>query len=154
MARCKALADTLTARQITSARLAVAVQPDIQTEQCSKCARHRRGTTKRMSRAAVALQSAGWSRYAETPSGTQEALGATGGVVAAALSLMWALLIAKVFTLDAYTGVQCLSLLSVTIALGLKGVGRLAEGRRSGGGLCGKGVSAASSAPKDTKKAR
>ena len=107
-----------------------------------------------MSRAAVALQSEGWSRYAETPSGTQEALGATGGVVAAALTLMWALLIAKVFALDAYTGVQCLSLLSVTIALGLKGVGRLAEGRWCGGGAGGNDDGAASGTAADSKKAR
>ena len=59
-----------------------------------------------MSRAALAMQSAGWGRLcAAVP-----AIDATCGLVAAALAAAWAVLIGKVFTLDAYTGVQMLSL--------------------------------------------
>ena len=53
------------------------------------------------------MQSAGWGgSAAAVPSD----LDATSGLVAAALAAAWAVLIAKVFTLDAYTGVQMLSL--------------------------------------------
>ena len=94
-----------------------------------------------MSRAALAMQSAGWGGHAPTPSD----LDATGGSVAAALAGAWALLIAKVFTLDAYTGVQMLSLWLVSVACFLRGVGRLQE--RRGGGATG----AASTETKKTK---
>ena len=84
-----------------------------------------------MSRAALAMQSAGWGgSAAAVPSD----LDATSGLVAAALAAAWALLIGKVFTLDAYTGVQMLSLWLVSVACFLRGVGRLQERRRGGAG--------------------
>ena len=99
-----------------------------------------------MSRAALAMQSAGWGgSAAAVPSD----LDATGGLVAAA----WAVLIGKVFTLDAYTGVQMLSLWLVSCACFLRGVGRLAERRRGGSS----GAAAASSETKtssETKKTK
>ena len=101
-----------------------------------------------MSRAALAMQSAGWGGHAPTPSD----LDATGGLVAVALAAAWALLIGKVFTLDAYTGVQMLSLWLVSVACFLRGVGRLQERRRGG-----TGPAAASSETKtssETKKTR
>ena len=101
-----------------------------------------------MSRAALAMQSAGWGGHAPTPSD----LDATSGLVAAALAAAWAMLIAKVFTLDAYTGVQMLSLWLVSVACFLRGVGRLQERRRGGSS----GAEAASTETKtsETKKTR
>ena len=95
-----------------------------------------------MSRAALAMQSAGWGgSAAAVPSD----LDATSGLVAAALTAAWALLIAKVFTLDAYTGVQMLSLWLVSCACFLRGVERLRERRSSG---------AAAASTAETKKTR
>ena len=75
------------------------------------------------------MQSAGWGgSAAAVPSD----LDATCGLGAAALAAAWAVLIAKVFTLDAYTGVQMLSLWLVSVACFLRGVGRLQERRRGG----------------------
>ena len=99
------------------------------------------GDATQMSRAALAMQSAGWGGHAPTPSD----LDATGGLVAAALAAAWALLIGKVFTLDAYTGVQMLSLWLVSCACFLRGVGRLRERRSSG---------AAAASTAETKKTR
>ena len=82
-----------------------------------------------MSRAAIAMQSAGWGGSAPA---VPSDLDATGGLVAAALAAAWAVLITKVFTLDAYTGVQMLSLWLVSVACFLRGVGRLQERRRGG----------------------
>ena len=95
-----------------------------------------------MSRAALAMQSAGWGGSAPA---VPSDLDATSGLVAAALAAAWALLIGKVFTLDAYTGVQMLSLWLVSVACFLRGVGRLQE--RRGGGATG----AASTETKKTK---
>ena len=97
-----------------------------------------------MSRAALAMQSAGWSGYT---SAAPSDLDATGGLVAAALAAAWALLIGKVFTLDAYTGVQMLSLWLVSVACILRGVGRLQERRRGSSS----GAAAASTETKKTK---
>ena len=95
-----------------------------------------------MSRAALAMQSAGWGgSAAAVPSD----LDATIGLVAAGLAAAWAVLIAKVFTLDAYTGVQMLSLWLVSVACFLRGVGRLRERRSSG---------AAATSTAETKKTR
>ena len=103
-----------------------------------------------MSRAALAMQSPGWGgSAAAVPSD----LDATGGLVAAALAAAWAVLIAKVFTLDAYTGVQMLSLWLVSVACFLRGVGRLQERRRGGSS----GAAAASTETKtssETKKTK
>ena len=102
-----------------------------------------------MSRAALAMQSAGWGGNAPTPSD----LDAASGLVAAALAAAWALLIAKVFTLDAYTGVQMLSLWLVSVACFLRGFGRLQERRRGGAS----GTASASTETKtssETKKTR
>ena len=93
------------------------------------------------------MQSAGWGgSAAAAPSD----LDATGGLVAAALAAAWAVLIAKVFTLDAYTGVQMLSLWLVSCACFLRGVGRLQE-RRGGGASGASGAAAASTETKKTK---
>ena len=103
-----------------------------------------------MSRAALAMQSAGWGgSAAAVPSD----LDATSGLVAAALAAAWALLIAKVFALDAYTGVQMLSLWLVSVACFLRGFGRLQERRRGGAS----GTASASTETKtssETKKTR
>ena len=96
-----------------------------------------------MSRAALAMQSAGWGGSAAA---VPNDLDTTGGLVAAALAAAWALLIAKVFTLDAYTGVQMLSLWLVSVACFLRGVGRLQDRRRGGSSRA-----AASSETKKTK---
>ena len=80
-----------------------------------------------MSRAAIAMQSAGWGGSAAA---VPNDLDATSGLVAAALAAAWALLITKVFTLDAYTGVQMLSLWLVSVACVFRGLGRLQERRR------------------------
>ena len=96
-----------------------------------------------MSRAAIAMQSAGWGGSAAA---VPNDLDATSGLVAAALAAAWALLITKVFTLDAYTGVQMLSLWLVSVACFLRGVGRLQERRR--------GSSGAASASSETKKTK
>ena len=97
-----------------------------------------------MSRAALAMQSAGWGgSAAAVPSD----LDATCGLVAAALAAAWAVLIGKVFTLDAYTGVQMLSLWLVSVACFLRGVGRLQERRRG----VSSGAAAASTETKKTK---
>ncbi len=101
-----------------------------------------------MSRAALAMQSAGWGGHAPTPSD----LDATGGLVAAALAGAWALLIAKVFTLDAYTGVQMLSLWLVSVACFLRGVGRLQERRR--GGTAGPAAASSEAKTSETKKTK
>ena len=96
------------------------------------------------------MQSAGWGGYA---SAAPSDLDATGGLVAAALAAAWALLIAKVFTLDAYTGVQMLSLWLVSVACFLRGFGRLQERRRGGAS----GTASASTETKtssETKKTR
>ena len=95
-----------------------------------------------MSRAALAMQSAGWGGSAAA---VPNDLDATGGLVAAALATAWAVLIGKVFTLDAYTGVQMLSLWLVSVACFLSGVGRLRERRSSG---------AAAASTAETKKTR
>ena len=102
-----------------------------------------------MSRAALAMQSAGWGGHAPTPSD----LDATGGLVAVAFAAAWALLIGKVFTLDAYTGVQMLSLWLVSVACFFRGLGRLQERRRGGAS----GTASASTETKtspETKKTR
>ena len=101
-----------------------------------------------MSRAALAMQSAGWGGHAPTPSD----LDATGGLVAAALAAAWAVLIAKVFTLDAYTGVQMLSLWLVSVACFLRGVGRLQERRR--GGTAGPAAASSEAKTSETKKTK
>ena len=101
-----------------------------------------------MSRAAVAMQSAGWGGHAPTPSD----LDATGGLVAVALAAAWALLIGKVFTLDAYTGVQMLSLWLVSVACFLRGVGRLQERRR--GGTAGPAAASSEAKTSETKKTK
>ena len=101
-----------------------------------------------MSRAALAMQSAGWGGHAPTPSDLD-----ASGLVAAALAAAWAVLIGKVFTLDAYTGVQMLSLWLVSVACFLRGVGRLQERRRGGSS----GAAPASSETKtssETKKTK
>ena len=96
-----------------------------------------------MSRAALAMQSAGWGgSAAAVPSD----LDATIGLVAAGLAAAWAVLIAKVFKLDAYTGVQMLSLWLVSCACFLRGVGRLQQRRR--------GSSGAAAASTETKKTK
>ena len=100
-----------------------------------------------MSRAAIAMQSAGWGGSAPA---VPSDLDATSGLVAAALAAAWAVLIAKVFTLDAYTGVQMLSLWLVSCACFLRGVGRLQE-RRGGGASGASGAAAASTETKKTK---
>ena len=97
-----------------------------------------------MSRAALAMQSAGWSGYT---SAAPSDLDATSGLVAAALAAAWAVLIAKVFTLDAYTGVQMLSLWLVSVVCFLRGVGRLEERRR-------RGSTRAATASSETKKTK
>lgn len=79
-------------------------------------------------------------------------LDATGGLVAAALTAAWALLIAKVFTLDAYTGVQMLSLWLVSVACFLRGFGRLQERRRGGAGTASASTETKTSS--ETKKTR
>ena len=96
-----------------------------------------------MSRAAIAMQSAGWGGSAPA---VPSDLDATCGLVAAALAAAWAVLIAKVFTLDAYTGVQMLSLWLLSVACFLRGVGRLQERRRGG--------TAGSAAASETKKTK
>ena len=88
------------------------------------------------------MQSAGWAGSAPA---VPNDLDATGGLVAAALAAAWAVLIGKVFTLDAYTGVQMLSLWLVSVACFLRGVGRLRERRSSG---------AAAASTAETKKTR
>ena len=90
------------------------------------------------------MQSAGWSgSAAAVPSD----LDATGGLVAVALAAAWALLIGKVFTLNAYTGVQMLSLWLVSVACFLRGIGRMQERRRGGSS----GTASTSSETKKTK---
>ena len=102
-----------------------------------------------MSRAALAMQSAGWGgSAAAVPSD----LDATGGLVAVALAAAWALLIGKVFTLDAYTGVQMLSLWLVSVACILRGVGRLQERRR--GGTAGAAAASSEAKTSETKKTK
>jgi hypothetical protein len=103
-----------------------------------------------MSRAALAMQSPGWGGSAVA---VPNDLDATGGLVAVALAAAWAVLIAKVFTLDAYTGVQMLSLWLVSVACFLRGFGRLQERRRGGAS----GTASASTETKtssETKKTR
>ena len=102
-----------------------------------------------MSRAAIAMQSAGWGgAAAAVPSD----LDATTGLVAAALAAAWAVLIAKVFTLDAYTGVQMLSLWLVSCACFLRGVGRLQERRGGSSGAAAASTEAKTSS--ETKKTK
>ena len=102
-----------------------------------------------MSRAALAMQSPGWGGSAVA---VPNDLDATGGLVAAALTAAWALLIAKVFTLDAYTGVQMLSLWLVSVACFLRGFGRLQERRRGGAGTASASTETKTSS--ETKKTR
>ena len=104
-----------------------------------------------MSRAALAMQSAGWGGSA---SAVPSDLDATGGLVAAALTAAWAVLIAKVFTLDAYTGVQMLSLWLMSVACFLRGVGRLQERRRRGGSSGAAAASTATKTSSETKKTK
>ena len=102
-----------------------------------------------MSRAALAMQSAGWGgSAAAVPSD----LDAASGLVAAALAAAWAVLIAKVFTLDAYTGVQMLSLWLVSCACFLRGVGRLQERRGGSSGAAAASTEAKTSS--ETKKTK
>ena len=102
-----------------------------------------------MSRAAIAMQSAGWGGSAAA---VPNDLDATSGLVAAALAAAWALLITKVFTLDAYTGVQMLSLWLVSVACFLRGVGRLQERRR--GGTAGPAAASSEAKTSETKKTK
>ena len=95
------------------------------------------------------MQSAGWGGSAAA---VPNDLDATSGLVAAALAAAWAVLIAKVFTLDAYTGVQMLSLWLVSVACFLRGVGRLQEQRR--GGSSGAAASSETKTPSETKKTK
>ena len=99
------------------------------------------------------MQSAGWGGYA---SAAPSDLDATSGLVAAALAAAWALLIAKVFTLDAYTGVQMLSLWLVSVACFLRGVGRLQERRRGSpsGTAATASVSSETKTSSETKKTK
>ena len=103
------------------------------TSKCCSRDSHKSSTPstrhKSMSRAALAMQSTGWGGSAPA---VPSDLDATSGLVAAALAAAWAVLITKVFTLDAYTGVQMLSLWLVSVACFLRGVGRLQERRRGG----------------------
>ena len=102
-----------------------------------------------MSRAALAMQSAGWGgSAAAVPSD----LDATCGLVAAALAAAWAVLIGKVFTLDAYTGVQMLSLWLVSVACFFRGVGRLQRRRESSSGTASTSTETKTSS--ETKKTR
>ena len=95
------------------------------------------------------MQSAGWGgSAAAVPSD----LDATCGLVAAALAAAWAALIAKVFTLDAYAGVQMLSLWLVSVACFFRGVGRLQERRGGSSGAAAASTEAKTSS--ETKKTK